>query len=149
MTRHTKDAVFLAKLDAAHELAAEIKRRKELERELAALRGAAQARQGGPSRVETVATDGHLPPSPSDGVAQTPFHPDSNMPDCMMPDGGECCTAYADLHCDWHQQRRRIRELEDAAQCSGDCGAKATIKDLMGQVASYKKREDDRDDDLL
>ncbi len=49
-------------------------------------------------------------------IAQTPFHPDSNLPGCMMPDGGECCTAYADLHCDWHQQRRRIRELEDAAQ---------------------------------
>jgi hypothetical protein len=51
-------------------------------------------------------------------AAQTPFHPDSNLPDCMMPDGGECCAGHAALCDDWHKQRRRIRELESAAQAA-------------------------------
>jgi hypothetical protein len=35
--------------------------------------------------------------------AQKPFHPDSNLPGCMMPDGGHCCEAYAALCTDWHR----------------------------------------------
>lgn len=29
------------------------------------------------------------------------FDPDKNLPGCMMPDGGECCEAYAELYSDW------------------------------------------------
>jgi hypothetical protein len=42
------------------------------------------------------------------------FHPDSHLPDCMMPDGGECCAGYATICEDWHKQRRRIEKLERA-----------------------------------
>lgn len=40
--------------------------------------------------------------------------PDSHLPDCMMPDGGECCAGYATICEDWHKQRRRIEKLERA-----------------------------------
>jgi hypothetical protein len=42
------------------------------------------------------------------------FHPDSNLPDCMMPDGGDCCAGHATVCEDWHKQRRRIEALEAA-----------------------------------
>jgi hypothetical protein len=29
------------------------------------------------------------------------FHPDSNLPDCMMPDGGQCCAGYQALLAEW------------------------------------------------
>lgn len=32
------------------------------------------------------------------------FHPDSNLPDCMMLDGGECCAGHAAVCKDWHWQ---------------------------------------------
>lgn len=31
------------------------------------------------------------------------FHPDSNLPDCMMPDGGDCCVGYQALLADWRR----------------------------------------------
>lgn len=40
------------------------------------------------------------------------FHPDRNLPGCMMPDGGECCAGHAAVVADWHRQRRRIAVLE-------------------------------------
>ena len=42
------------------------------------------------------------------------FHPDSNLPDCMMPDGGDCCAGHAAVCEDWHKQRQRIEALEAA-----------------------------------
>jgi hypothetical protein len=39
------------------------------------------------------------------------FHPDQNMPGCMMPDGGECCAGHAALAEDWHKQRREIEGM--------------------------------------
>jgi hypothetical protein len=29
------------------------------------------------------------------------FHPDSNLPECMMPDGGNCCAGYQALLAEW------------------------------------------------
>jgi hypothetical protein len=35
------------------------------------------------------------------------FHPGKNLPDCMMPDGGECCKGYVALYdAYWHLLRR-------------------------------------------
>jgi hypothetical protein len=55
-----------------------------------------------------------------------PFHPDSNLPDCMMPDGGDCCAGHAAVCEDWHKQRRRIEALEaalrEARQYVSDAG---------------------------
>jgi len=31
------------------------------------------------------------------------FHPDRSLPDCMMPDGGECCRGHYDLVVDWRR----------------------------------------------
>lgn len=31
------------------------------------------------------------------------FHPDRSLPDCMMPDGGECCRGYYELVVDWRR----------------------------------------------
>ena len=42
------------------------------------------------------------------------FHPNSHLPGCMMPDGGDCCTGYAAVYEDWHKKRRRIEALEAA-----------------------------------
>lgn len=39
------------------------------------------------------------------------FHPDANLPACMMPDGGECCAGHAAVCEDWHKQRREIEKL--------------------------------------
>jgi len=42
------------------------------------------------------------------------FHPNSKLPDCMMPDGGDCCTGHAALVDDWRKLRSRIEQLEAA-----------------------------------
>jgi hypothetical protein len=42
------------------------------------------------------------------------FHPDQNLPDCMMPDGGDCCAGHAAIVEDWHRQATRIEALEAA-----------------------------------
>jgi len=39
------------------------------------------------------------------------FHPDGNLPDCMMPDGGDCCAGHAAVCGDWHKQRQQIDAL--------------------------------------
>ncbi len=48
------------------------------------------------------------------------FHPDNNLPGCMMPDGGDCCAGHAAVCEDWHKQSRVIdlmrAALVDAAQ---------------------------------
>ncbi|RPJ20098.1 MAG: hypothetical protein EHM33_29150 [Chloroflexi bacterium] len=44
------------------------------------------------------------------GVAQTPFHPDRTLPECMMPDGGDCCEGYQALLAEW----RRITRIDDS-----------------------------------
>jgi hypothetical protein len=41
------------------------------------------------------------------------FHPDQNLPDCMMPDGGDCCAGHSAVCEDWYRQRRRIAALEE------------------------------------
>ena len=47
------------------------------------------------------------------GIAQTPFNPERNMPGCMMPDGGDCCEGYQALLADW----RRLRVSNDQRGC--------------------------------
>lgn len=42
------------------------------------------------------------------------FHPDRNLPDCMLPDGGDCCKGHAAVCEDWHKQRRTIEEIVKA-----------------------------------
>jgi hypothetical protein len=54
--------------------------------------------------------------------AQTPFHPDSNLPGCMMPDGGECCEGYQALLADW-------RRLRGAAGADGVAAYERGFKD--------------------
>jgi hypothetical protein len=44
------------------------------------------------------------------------FHPDKNMPGCMLPDGGNACLGYATLRDEWNRQRWRIEALEAEAQ---------------------------------
>lgn len=39
------------------------------------------------------------------------FHPDQNLPGCMMPDGGDCCAGHAAVCNDWHRQRQEIKWL--------------------------------------
>lgn len=39
------------------------------------------------------------------------FHPDSNLPGCMMPDGGECCAGHTAVVEDWHKQHVEIERL--------------------------------------
>ena len=39
------------------------------------------------------------------------YHPDRNMPGCMMPDGGECCASYASLAEDWHRLNGAIKSI--------------------------------------
>ena len=39
------------------------------------------------------------------------FHPDQNLPGCMMPDGGECCAGHTAVVADWHKQRTEIEKL--------------------------------------
>jgi hypothetical protein len=53
------------------------------------------------------------------------FHPDKNLPDCMMPDGGECCKGHAAVCEDWHKQRREIGRLRKALEeiASGHTGS--------------------------
>ena len=48
-------------------------------------------------------------------MADAAFHPDSNLPGCMMPDGGDCCAGYQALLADW----RRLRDV--AAKPLGPC----------------------------
>lgn len=50
------------------------------------------------------------------------FHPDKNLPYCMMPDGGECCAGHVALCEDWHRQRREIEGFRSAAQRQSDRG---------------------------
>ena len=42
------------------------------------------------------------------------FHPDSNLPGCMMPDGGDCCEGYQALLADWRRLAGRVDALEAA-----------------------------------
>lgn len=44
------------------------------------------------------------------------FHPDQNLPDCMIPDGGDCCAGHAAVCEDWHNQRAHIDALKAALQ---------------------------------
>ena len=48
------------------------------------------------------------------------FHPDSNLPDCMIPDGDYCCPSHAAVCDDWHKQRARIEALEAALRKIAD-----------------------------
>jgi ssDNA-binding Zn-finger/Zn-ribbon topoisomerase 1 len=44
-------------------------------------------------------------------ITMEDFHPDKNLPGCMMPDGGDCCAGHAAVVEDWHKQRREIERL--------------------------------------
>jgi hypothetical protein len=46
------------------------------------------------------------------------FHPNDNLPGCMMPDGGDCCEGHAAVVDDWHKQRRHIETLKAALRCA-------------------------------
>ena len=46
----------------------------------------------------------------------TSFHPDKNLPGCMMPDGGEACAGYVALVDDWHKLRNSHAELVRALE---------------------------------
>lgn len=39
-----------------------------------------------------------------------PFHPDNNLPDCMIPDGAEPCGAYTALLADWRRLKAKAGE---------------------------------------
>jgi hypothetical protein len=41
------------------------------------------------------------------------FHPDNNLPDCMLPDGGDCCAGHAAVVDDWHRLRAIAIERMD------------------------------------
>jgi hypothetical protein len=58
------------------------------------------------------------------------FHPDQNLPGCMMPDGGECCVGHAAVVEDWHRQRKEIDGLRMLAKSLSD--ALLTIRPLGG-----------------
>lgn len=42
------------------------------------------------------------------------FHPDKNLPGCMMPDGGDCCAGHAAVVADWHKQSRDLAKYRNA-----------------------------------
>jgi hypothetical protein len=56
------------------------------------------------------------------------FHPDKNLPGCMMPDGGECCAGHTAVVEDWHKQRREIERLREE---NNKLRAKATKRYLF------------------
>jgi hypothetical protein len=60
------------------------------------------------------------------------FHPDSNLPGCMMPDGGECCAGHSAVVEDWHKQRREIERLR---------GLETRITALESEVRVLKQYE--------
>jgi len=63
----------------------------------AALEAAAQA-----ANVEALAVVEAIPLQHLAAAQAAPApHPDSILPDCMMPDGGECCAGYRALHKAW------------------------------------------------
>jgi hypothetical protein len=41
----------------------------------------------------------------------------SNLPPCMMPDGGYCCEPYAELVADWHRWRRALESIAKNTCC--------------------------------
>jgi hypothetical protein len=51
------------------------------------------------------------------------YHPDSSMPGCMMPDGGDCCPAHAELVSEWNGLREHNAKLAAALS-----GARAIIQ---------------------
>jgi uncharacterized protein Yka (UPF0111/DUF47 family) len=59
------------------------------------------------------------------------FHPDNNLPGCMMPDGGKCCAGYQALLADW-------RRLQAAAQAEPESIAK------LQREADRQRREIER-----
>jgi hypothetical protein len=59
------------------------------------------------------------------------FHPDSNLPGCMMPDGGECCAGYQALLADWRRLRTQAAEVQDTYLVGGP-----DLKAMSGSVES-------------
>ncbi len=47
-------------------------------------------------------------------MSERRFHPDQNLPGCMLPDGGECCAGHLAVCSDWHKQRLEIDRLRKA-----------------------------------
>jgi len=42
------------------------------------------------------------------------FHPCKSLPDCMMPDGGECCAGYVALYDAYWHLRRSAEGMREA-----------------------------------
>lgn len=40
------------------------------------------------------------------------YNPDQDLPDCMMPDGGEACGSYARLYAAFKEQALKLKEAE-------------------------------------
>lgn len=67
------------------------------------------------------------------------FHPDSNLPGCMMPDGGDCCAGHAAVVEDWHKQRRQIDTLVKALQGIAEfCSGEDTTLGALSRLASIR-----------
>lgn len=47
------------------------------------------------------------------------FHPDANLPGCMMPDGGECCAGYQALVDDWRRAVAILKQIDEASFVEG------------------------------
>lgn len=65
-----------------------------------------------------------------------PFHPDHNLPGCMMPDGGECCAGHAAVCEDWHKKHSAARLMRKALEDIRD-NARAGIWTLPETFAVY------------
>jgi hypothetical protein len=70
------------------------------------------------------------------------FDPDKNLPGCMMPDGGECCEAYAALYADW--KRLRASKTSDAQQpaphATGPIGFDETEEEYIARLEAETTR---------
>jgi hypothetical protein len=60
-------------------------------------------------------------------VTSESFHPDRNLPSCMMPDGGECCAGHAAVVADWHKLRKALERISNLTFADGRLTKAATI----------------------
>jgi hypothetical protein len=77
-----------------------------------------------------------------------PFHPDQNLPDCMMPDGGECCSGHAAVCEDWHKQRATITQLIAEIETQHDsmlCAVRAVEAERDDLQATVSRLTEARD----
>lgn len=77
------------------------------------------------------------PPRSAGDFRETAFHPDKNLPGCMMPDGGECCAGHAAVCEDWHKQRRQLASARKALE---EIAGLAITPSTAGSVAMAMRR---------